>query len=74
MGEPSVQKLTVTLKSVWENKAFFSDWKRGIVVKIPKKGNLSDCSNWRGITLLSAPGKVFSNVIYDSITDEVQNS
>ena len=24
-----------------------------IIVKLPKKGNLSDCNNWRGITLLN---------------------
>ena len=29
-------------------------------VKLPKKYNLSDCSNWWGVTLLSIPGNVFS--------------
>ena len=25
----------------------------GVIVKLPKKGDLTDCNNWRGITLLS---------------------
>ncbi|PIO59352.1 hypothetical protein TELCIR_19187 [Teladorsagia circumcincta] len=30
---------------------------------MPKKGNLSDCGKWRGITLLSVPGKTFCTVL-----------
>ena len=60
MGETSVQELTVILNSVWESEVVSSDWKRGTIVKISKKGNLSGCSNWRGITDLSVPGKVLS--------------
>ena len=29
----------------------------GVFIRIPKKGALSDCNNWRGITLLSVPSK-----------------
>ena len=29
------------------------DWSKGLIVKFPKKGNLQNCDNWRGITLLS---------------------
>ncbi|CAF1405586.1 unnamed protein product [Adineta ricciae] len=44
------------------------EWKQGIIVKIPKKGNIADCNNWRGITLLSIPGKIFTlrNIIEQS--------
>ncbi|CAH8644526.1 unnamed protein product [Heterobilharzia americana] len=34
-----------------------SDWKKGYLVKLPKKGDLSVCKNWRGITLLSTHSK-----------------
>ena len=30
---------------------------------LPKKGDLTICSNWRGITLLSVPGKLFARII-----------
>ncbi|CAH8611782.1 unnamed protein product [Heterobilharzia americana] len=33
------------------------DWKKGYLVKLPKKGDLSVCKNWRGITLLSTQSK-----------------
>ncbi|VDP38579.1 unnamed protein product [Schistosoma curassoni] len=34
----------------------------GYLIKVPKKGDLSKCENYRGITLLSVPGKVFDTV------------
>nr|AAX30366.1 SJCHGC03109 protein [Schistosoma japonicum] len=40
-----------------------TNWKVGYLNRIPKKGNLSNCENYRGITLLSLPGKVFNSVI-----------
>jgi hypothetical protein len=32
-------------------------------VKIPKKGDLSDCNNWRGVTLLSVMSKIFLKLL-----------
>jgi len=40
-------------------------------VTLPEKGNLSDCNNWRGITLLSSPGKAFCNVLLNRLKDKV---
>ena len=74
MRETSVQKLMDILNSVWQSEVVSSDWKRGTFVKIPKKGNFSECSKWKGITLLSVLGKLLSNIIYDRIEEEVQNS
>ena len=35
-----------------------------MIIKIPKKGSLSDCNNWRGITLLFVPSKSFAKSLY----------
>jgi len=48
------------------------DWKYGHLVKLPKKGNLKEYANWRGITLLSIPGKVFSRVLLERMKEEVE--
>ena len=32
-------------------------------MRIPKKGALRDCNNWRGITLLSVPSKILAKRI-----------
>ena len=47
------------------------DWKKGVIIKLPKKGSLEDYNNWRGLTLLSTPGKVFSRVLLNRLQDAV---
>ena len=49
------------------------DWQRCVIVKLPKKGNLEVCDNWRGVTLLSVPGKVLCRIIIHMIKGEVEN-
>lgn len=50
-------------RSIWEEEKIPDDWRKGTIIKVPKKGNLSDCNNWRGITLLSIPSKVLCTII-----------
>ena len=45
-----------------------------MIIKLPKKGSLKDCNNWRGITLLSTPGKVFSRVLLNRLQEAVDRT
>ena len=38
-----------------------------MLIKLPKKGDLSYCKNWRGIMLLNKASKVFCRVILERI-------
>ncbi|VDO80808.1 unnamed protein product [Schistosoma curassoni] len=57
------------LKKIWEEEQVLMDWKEGHLIKIPKKGDLSKCANYRGITLLSISGKVFNRVLLNRMKD-----
>ena len=48
-------------------------WLVKLFRKIPKKGDLTECGNWRGITLTSAPSKVFGRVLINRIRDGVNS-
>jgi hypothetical protein len=50
-----------------------NDWKQGLIIKIPEKGGVTKCKNWRGITLLSVPIKILSRTILNRITDFEEN-
>jgi hypothetical protein len=50
-------------QAIWKEENIPEQWRKGTIVKVPKKGNLADCNNWRGITLLSSPSKVLCKVI-----------
>ena len=72
-GEPKLRWLTSILKSVWQNEIVPGEWKRDIIVRILKRYNLIDCSNWKSIIMLSVPSKVMSNVLVNKIKGETQS-
>ena len=63
----TAQQLKVLFNLIWNNEEVPKDWQKGSIVKLPKKGDLSNCNNWRGITLLSMPGKVFCSTMLSRI-------
>ena len=48
----TTQKLHEVIQMIWENEVMPHEWLKGLIVKLPKKGNLKECTNWRGIMLL----------------------
>ena len=56
---------------IWNNNTIPTTWSTGNIVKLPKKGDLTNCNNWRGITLLSIPSKIFSRIIINRIKTAV---
>jgi hypothetical protein len=71
--ETTVEMLHPLFKKIWEEEQVPSEWKEGYLIKIPKKGDLSNCANYRGITLLSVPGKVFSRILLNRMKDIVDS-
>ena len=52
---------------IWETERVPTERKNGYLVKLPKKGDLGLCKNWRGIMLLSVPSKVFWRIILERL-------
>lgn len=57
---------------VWNEETIPISWKEGLIVKLPKKGNLQDCNNWRGITLLNIINKVLSHIILERMSCKLE--
>jgi len=63
-GHTALTALNELFIQVWEEEAVPDEWRQGIIIPLYKgKGSRSECSNYRGITLLSASGKVFAHLI-----------
>ena len=54
-------------RKVWNEEQCPKEWRDGSIVTLFKKGDPLECGNYRGITLLSVPGKVLSQIILDRI-------
>ncbi|CAH1242627.1 Hypp6909 [Branchiostoma lanceolatum] len=63
-GDHMIQWLTQIINHVWILEKLPDDWRRGIILPFWKrKGDQLVCSNHRGITLLSIPGKLFTRIL-----------
>ena len=52
---------------------FPENWSEGYIIPLHKKGSISDVENYRGITLLSALGKLFSRLINNRLSNWAEN-
>ena len=44
-------------QQIWKTQLWLQDWKRSILIPIPKKGNAKECSNYHTIALISHASK-----------------
>ena len=63
----TTDKLYTLINYIWEKERVPLDWKRGILIKVPKKGDISKCENWRAITLLSVTSKILSRIMLERL-------
>jgi len=66
-------KVKEIIDIVWRDEKTPRKWRKGLIVKLPKKGNLKECKNWRGITLLSVVSKVMGRIVIDRIRTGVES-
>ena len=70
-GQAIISTLTTLLSTCWTSKTVPDEWRKNIIVKLPKKGILTDCNNWRNICLLSIPGRILSTVLVKRLRSAV---
>ena len=47
---------------------FLEKWSEGYIIPIHKKGSKSDVGNYRGVTILSVVGKLFTKILNNRLT------
>ena len=66
--EFAAQVLQPLFAAIWEEKQLPDDWTEGVIVKIPKKGTLRECNDWR---VLSVSSKILAKLIIRRISEAV---
>ncbi len=73
-GEIVVDWMVWICHLVWEQSEVSEDWRKAIIVPLYKgKGKGEECNNYRGISLLSVPGKIYGRILNErmmKITDK----
>jgi len=54
--------------SVWNKEELPEEWKESIIVPMYKQGDKTNCSNYRGISLLATMYKILSNFLLSRLT------
>ena len=67
----AVKQLHSLFNSIWKDQCVPEDWKKSLIVKVPKKGDLTECDNYRGISLLSVPCKILCRLLIDRVKSGV---
>ena len=63
LNDDAVKVLHSTCQQVWKTQQWPQDWKRSVLIPIPKKGNARECSNYCTIALISHAIKVMLRIL-----------
>jgi hypothetical protein len=70
-GEMLLSAIHKRISSIWNKKQLPDQWKESIIVPIHKKGDKTDCNNYRGISILSTSYKILSNFLLSRLSPYV---
>ena len=73
-GGSLLDYILTLFQTVWEEKCVHSEQRDALLVPVPKKGDLSSCDNWRGISLLDVMGKLFARMLNDRLQLAVEGA
>ena len=62
LKDDAVKVLHPICQQIWKTQQWPQDWKRAVLIPIPKKGNAKECSNYRTIALISHASKVMLKI------------
>ena len=57
LKDVAVKVLHLICQQIWKTHQWPQDWKRSVVLPIPKKGNAKECSNYVTVALISHTSK-----------------
>jgi len=60
-------------EQIWTEASIPEEWTKSILVTIPKKGDLSECKNYRNIALISHMGKIMLLILLNRLKAQVES-
>ena len=70
-GDNLFSRLHQLITNAWEMGSVPQAWKDASIITIYKKGDRTDCGNYRGISLLSIAVKIFARILLNRISTHI---
>ena len=67
-GNEVVKHLHTIMKDIWQKEKMPAEWNVSIICPVHKKGDIMECSNYRGVSLLNTAYKILSNILFARIS------
>ena len=71
-GMEAAELLHRVIELAWAKGEVAEDWQKAVIVPIHKKGSTMMCSNYSGISLVSVPSKVFTQILDSRVRSKTE--
>ena len=71
LKDDAVEVFHSICQQIWKTQQWPQDWKRQIVIPIPKTGNAKECSNYYTVALISHASKVMLKMFQNKLQQDV---
>ena len=70
LNDDAVKVLHSICQQIWKTQQCPQDWKRSVFIRIPKKCNPKECSNYHTIALISHASEVVYKILHVSLQQD----